>query len=263
MRRWRRARWLHMKAAQGKNTVNEMVEHFTGWILEAGGPLGRVLSRGLACARRRHACEATDAVFPLPMLPPSGHPKVFCAKGLASAGRAWVNVIIAALNLLHAGSEEGAVCSSSPTAAHSRIHEQLCESVSGFLGELSDWPSDTEIREFLRLSEGHLPSSGAALPLGELGGVPPSAAEVSVSEVLRKSHPELARQAEEPTSLLFPPPLRPESVRKPHALLHKTYAKYVLRNVQVGLQRLAPVRSVFKHRGRPLVGGFRLVQVSY
>ena len=98
MRRWRRARWLHMKATQGKNTVNEMVEHFTGWILEAGGPLGRVLSRGLACARRRHACEATDAVFPLPLLPPLGHPKVFCAKGLASAGRAWVNVIIAALN---------------------------------------------------------------------------------------------------------------------------------------------------------------------
>ena len=26
-----------MKAAQGKNTVNEMVEHFTGWILEGGG----------------------------------------------------------------------------------------------------------------------------------------------------------------------------------------------------------------------------------
>ena len=174
VRRWRRARWLHMKAARGKNTVNEMVELFFGWILEAGGPLGRVLSRGLASARRRQACEATGAVFPLPMLPPLGHPKYFRSKGLASAGRAWVNVITAALNLFHAGSEEGAVCSSSPTAAHSRIHEQLCESLSGFLGEVSDWPSDSEIRELLRLSEGYLPSSGAALLLGELGGVPPS-----------------------------------------------------------------------------------------
>ena len=88
--------------------------------------------------------------------------------------------------------------------------------------------------------------------------MPPSAAEVSVSEVLRKSYPELARQAEEPTSLLFPPLLRLESVRKPHALSHKMCAKYVLRKVQVGLQRLAPVRSVFKHRGRPLVGDLAL-----
>ena len=87
-----------MQATLGKNTVNEIVEHFIGRVLEAGGPLGRVLSKGLASARRRHACEATDAVFPLPMLPPSGHPEVFRAKGSASAGKAWVNVIIAALN---------------------------------------------------------------------------------------------------------------------------------------------------------------------
>ncbi len=108
MRRWRRARWLGEKAAPGTIAVNEMAEKFAGWVLEAGGPLGRVLGGGLTNARRRRACEATDAVFPLPMLPPLGAPKAFGAKGLASAGRAWVNVIIAALNLLHAGAEEGA-----------------------------------------------------------------------------------------------------------------------------------------------------------
>eukprot|EP00972_Heterocapsa_arctica_P098732 14570009-Heterocapsa_arctica.AAC.1 len=102
---------------------------------------------GLAAVSRPAACESVDSVFPLPLLPVRRLPGVSSAAGLAEAVRCWVNMILAALNILYAGGEEG-TCWSPPSAAHRRIHAPLCTTVAGFLGEVSVWPSLPKLTTF-------------------------------------------------------------------------------------------------------------------
>ena len=106
------------------------------------------------------------------------------------------------------------------------------------------------------------PAATAALPLGSLGGVPPSAVDVPLQTVLQDSAPLLARQSVEPSLLLLPASRRPGAVRRPAKLLAKTYPALVRRNIKVGLQRLAPRRKVWRHNGRLLEGGAFAVYTS-
>ena len=83
-------------------------------------------------------------------------------------------------------------------------HQQLAARVADFVGDVSEWPSDSEIDEYLNLAEGYEPKAGTAVPLGDLGGVPPTASDVDLASILRESDPEMADQVLYPDKLLLP-----------------------------------------------------------
>eukprot|EP00972_Heterocapsa_arctica_P114021 16440313-Heterocapsa_arctica.AAC.1 len=65
------------------------------------------------------------------------------------------------------------------------------------------------MNEHLRQTDGYAPKVDTAIPLGELGGVPPLAADVPLSRILQRHLSGLSRQVEEPSELLLPPRSRP------------------------------------------------------
>ena len=172
-----------------------------------------------------------------------------------AAVRAWTSAIIACVNLLYYGPREVKASPFLPSAAQTRVHSVLVKRVSDFVGEIGSWPTQSEIQNYFNLSEGYATSGGNAVPLGELGGVPPSAADVDTAGVLDTYNPQLAAQVREPSLLLLPPRERPLTLRRPCRLLHTSYPKLVRTNVRVGLQKLMPRRSIWKHHGRPVIGG--------
>eukprot|EP00971_Amphidinium_carterae_P286189 5682629-Amphidinium_carterae.1 len=67
--------------------------------------------------------------------------------------------------------------------------------------------------------------------------------------------PFLARQIIHPRDLLLRPSERPSVLLPTHSMLAPSYRKLVERNVTVGLQKLVPMGKVWKHHGKPLIGG--------
>eukprot|EP00972_Heterocapsa_arctica_P083436 12294601-Heterocapsa_arctica.AAC.1 len=79
--------------------------------------------------------------------------------------------------MLYAGGEDSAPRSGSPSTSQRRILQGLYSGVLSFFEGAPAWPSQTSINEHLRQTEGYAPKVDTALPLGELGGVPPLAAD--------------------------------------------------------------------------------------
>ena len=168
--------------------------------------------------------------------PCSGSPVALCRCGSrtylvilvgtrSSATVPWLGRIL----LLHASTVflyrdvETVVCLQAWSAARTRMLLNICQGVVSFLRAAGGWPSEAEIQSCLRQQEGYSPSSGAAVPIGDRGGVPASAADVSLSEVLADTHAVAAEQAREPTALLLPPARKLHILEKLYARVHRTY----------------------------------------
>ena len=266
MRAWQRLRRRWLAQGGAPQGAGEVVSEVGEWLAAGGGPIGRVVrAAGLAAQRPLPGGKSPPSVFPIPFI---------CMrtalKGIQPESRripvrqevTWVNIIIAYLNMLYAGHEDGAVSRSQPSAAQNRIHAGLRESVTSFLGEGAPWPKTESIHECLRLSDQYAGGKATARALGMKGGVPPCAADVDLFEALHSSRPDVARQVREPTELLLPPSERPHKLPRPYINVEDTYPEFVARNVAVGLQTLAPESRVWRHAGKPLISGVFAVKKS-
>eukprot|EP00974_Lingulodinium_polyedra_P013406 1297793-Lingulodinium_polyedra.AAC.1 len=90
---------------------------------------------------------------------------------------------------MHAGPGGQTVDPAAPSRAHLRVHGVVLRAASPFLDGLGGWPSEEQIQKALKLGAGYRPSPTTAVPLGEAGGVPPTAAEAPLAEVFARSHP--------------------------------------------------------------------------
>ena len=191
-------------------------------LVTAGGPIGRILRMaGRAALRPLPGGEAPPNIFPIPFIS-----MISALRGVKPTSRresvrfevTWVNIIIAYLNMLYAGYEEGAVNRRQPSAAQRRVHAGLRDSVSAFLGEGVPWPESATIHESLRLSDQYAGGKATARALGMKGGVPPRAADVDLFQALHASRPDVARQVREPNALLLPPSERPRKLPWPYKI---------------------------------------------
>ena len=145
----------------------------------------------------------------------------------------------------------GEVLSSLPPNAVSRLVCSLAW--KSMMVELK--PLDLlEVQEFLKHSQ-HYAGGGVAVPLGDRGGVPSSAATVDLPALFEKHHPLYARQVVDPSSLLLPSRLRPHRVKRGHTWLHKSYPMLVKKNLKTGLHLLKRESQVAKHRGALCLAG--------
>ena len=257
VRRWRHAwRRRRQEHPTGYVTLHDDISQVHQCFFDAGGPIGRLLRKGIASRPRLTPGIAVDFPLPLPLVRVRDLPVA-----LRRAGRArdtcvkWTNLIVVSINLMHAGREEFSTRASTPSAAQARMLIGLYRAVHVFVRDASHWPTGDEIRECLRVTSGYAPEGGAAVPLGDRGGVPAAAATVSVSQLLQDSHPAVAEQCRFPAALLLPPELRPPKLKRCYARLHASYPKLVARNCAAGLQRLVPGSRVWHHRGKRMVGG--------
>lgn len=223
---------------------------------EAGGPIGLILRKGLGPRVALELGRAVDRPIPLPMLRVADLPRRFRrASELRNGAIAWTNLIVACVKLLYCWHAETAVCARAPPAAQTRMLLNIHGIVVSFLRAAGPWPSEAEIQACLRQKDGHQPSGGAAVPIGDRGGVPSSAADVSLVDVLEDTHPAAAEQARSPTALLLPPAERPQRLKKPYSRLHRTYPDLVRHNCKAGLQRLVGPNKVWKHKGKRVASG--------
>ena len=160
------------------------------------------------------------------------------------------NIVQSVLNMLH-GSYH--LDSKFVTAAQKRVQTRVRSSLDSMLVELK-LLDDENIREFLKHRQ-HYAGGGVAIPLGERGGVPASAATVDLKTQFEGRFPEFARQVEEPSALLLPSRLRPKLIKKGHTWLHRSYPNLVRRNVKAGLHQLKKPSQVAKHRGKLCLTG--------
>ena len=153
-----------------------------------------------------------------------------------------------------ASSEEGSCTIFPPGAAQRRVHSIVFSHALDFLKGCGEWPGRDEIQTYLRQADDYMVSRSGTVPLGELGGVPTSAADVDVEGLLSKTHPKLAQNVAEPRSLLLAPSARPRTLRRTHVSVAATYPRYVAKTCKAGLQRLVHGSKVWKHRGKLQVG---------
>ena len=260
-RRWRHSwrRWRQTRPS-GHTTVGQNVRAFYRCFVESGGPVGRLLRRGHGKRIPLSPGVAVDEVLPLPLLRRSDLPRA--SRCEPQAAIAWTNLVVVTINLLHSGREEGAHCTHAPSAAQMRMLLGIHQDIDGFFREAPRWPTDSEIKEYLCQSSSYRPACGAAVPLGDRGGVPASAADINVSEVLADFRPEVAEQARNPRILLLPPSKRPARCKRPHSRLADSYPRLVRRNCAAGLQRLVQGKHVWKHNGKRMVAGTFGIQKS-
>ena len=199
---------------------------------------------------------AVDRPLPLPLLRVADLPRAQRRSGeLRDSALAWSNLTIVSLNWMHSDREELATCTHAPSAAQARVLLSIFSDANNVLSAAPRWPTEVEIRDCLRCTSNYVPGGGAAVPLGDRGGVPTSAADVSVADLLAESKTEVAKQARDPSSLLLRPCARPKRLANSFSRLHSSHPSLVQRNCKAGLQRLVRGRHVWKHNGKRLVGG--------
>ena len=226
-------------------------------MVSAGGHLGRMLQKYSGRQKPRPMGVADDEIFPLPLMFPASLPsrgrsrlRVRRRNSICSH----VNVCIVALNWLFAGKEGGSM--TKPSAVQQRIHSVIFGAVDGFLRSGSSASGEAGISTFLRESQhAYWTAGGHCLPLGLKAGVPDKAAVVDLHNVLQNFDKTIANQVIHPGELLLPRHLRPRKLPRPFCKLDGTYAEYVKRNCKAGLQKLKPLKTIFKIKGRPLYSG--------
>eukprot|EP00971_Amphidinium_carterae_P115155 2280884-Amphidinium_carterae.1 len=117
------------------------------------------------------------------------------------------------------------------------------------------WASQDEIHEVMRVVDGYVPKTSLAEPLGERGGVPDFAGAVDTHAVLSTINSAMAKQVLCPKMLLLRKALRPKRLLRTSAMLDGTYKRFVLKMATVGLQKLVRPSRVWKHNGKPMIGG--------
>ena len=246
---------LFDQAGDGEMSFAKMMGQLSGVCMRAGGGLGLALRGGLNGSRQKLAPGISPTrIFPLP-LPRASE---LLGAGLADFNDdmlAWLNLTLAAINLLQGGRAEDCWTRLAPSAAQRRIWLSVGRRVQEFEIDAGSWPTLGQIRDLLRLDASYEVRAGGSLPLGTRGGVPPRAGAVDLAGVLEKRFPELAAQVREPKLLLLRARERPKKIRQPFVRLDVTYKDLVYRNVSSGLQRLVPESAVWKHAGRTLKGG--------
>lgn len=157
----------------------------------AGGPLGDILRRGLGPRRPILAGRAVDHPLPPPLLRNPDVPRRLrrTSADLHAGALSWTNLIVAGVNLLYSGRAETAVCLQFPSAAQTRMLLNIYSIVVSFVRADGPWPTEAEIKTCLRHDDGYQPSGRVVVAIGDRGGVPTSAADVPLSEVLAVSHP--------------------------------------------------------------------------
>ena len=101
-------------------------------------------------------------------------------------------MLIMILNYLYTGDVETAGTFSSPSLPQRRVRIQLCLSVAVFVSADISLPSDAEIRTYLHLGMDYCAMPSSSVALGERGGVPLTAADVDIENILAERRPELA-----------------------------------------------------------------------
>ena len=219
------------------------------WNLGASqSKLKRNLEFGVGFRKDHDRGYSLQHVFPLPPMINKGKVEKYDMGDLSAGDHLLVargcNIVQALLNMLYGGCGGR---STFVTAAQHRVQTRLR---SGWESMMVDFkPQDLgEIQEFLKHSR-HYAGGGVAIPLGERGGVPASAATVDLQSLFQHDHPQFAQQVMEPSALLLPSRLRPRRVKRGHTWLHKSYPMLVRKNVKTGLHVLKRESQVAKHRG--------------
>lgn len=246
-----------MRALAAGNSCASVLDILSDMISADDGHLGRMIRNFSGKQKSRPLGVAGDEIFPLPLMFPSPLPRKGRSR-LRTRRRnsliSHVNICIVAFNWLYAGKEGGSLLS--PSAVQRRIHAVICEAVDSFLRSGSSASGEAEISGFLRESQhAYWTAGGHCLPLGLRAGVPEKAAVVDLHNILQKFDSALAKQIIHPGELLLPPRLRPRKLPRPFCKLDGTYGEYVKRNCKAGLQKLKPLKTIFKIKGKPLFSG--------
>ena len=193
-------------------------------------------------------------VFPLPPLVNKGGVEQYTMGSMSTGDHLTLvrgcNIVQSVLNMLHGGYHSDVKF---VTAAQKRVQARVWAGLESMLMNFKPLEEDT-IQEFLKHRQ-HYAGGGVAIPLGERGGVPASAATVDLRECFEGSFPEFAKQVEEPSSLLLPSRLRPKLIKRGHTWLHRSYPNLVRKNVKAGLHQLKKPSQVAKHRGKLCITG--------
>lgn len=246
-----------LKSLQAGGNSSKLFEILFQTIEDGSGVLSRMLRSFSGKQTAREVGMASDKVFPLPLiaferLPTRGRSRERIAK--RNSFNRHVNICIVAMNWLYAGCESGTRLG--PSAVQLRIHKVISDLVANFLRSGSTTCGDHLIREFLRESQhAYWTVGGHCLPLGLKAGVPDKAAVVDLHRVLSKFDKKLAQQIEHPGELLLPRHARPARLPRPFCKLSDSYPEYVKRNCRAGLQKLKPLKTIYKVKGKPLFSG--------
>ena len=246
-----------VRALAAGNSCASVLDILSDMISADDGHLGRMIRNFSGKQKSRPLGVAGDEIFPLPLMFPSPLPRKGRSR-LRTRRRnsliSHVNICIVAFNWLYAGKEGGSLLS--PSAVQRRIHAVIFEAVDSFLRSGSSTSGEAEISGFLRESQhAYWTTGGHCLPLGLRAGVPEKAAVVDLHNILQKFDIALAKQIIHPGELLLPPRLRPRKLPRPFCKLDGTYGEYVKRNCKAGLQKLKPLKTIFKIKGKPLFSG--------
>jgi len=202
-----------------------------------------------------------DELFPLPLreisrLPASGRGRLRVR--LRRPILEWTNVVLATLNVQHAGGE--AYCLNAPSAAQSRMLCRVEGDVQAFLREaftlkVEAVGGEASLKEFVHLTLASYDRFGYIMPLDARAGVPDSAARVDTESVLRRHYPHLADCAHDPSQVLFDSTGMPASLPRPFIRVGKDYDLLVSRFLSVGLQEMRSKKRVVHFSGKPVYAG--------
>ena len=236
-----------------------LIESFALECLTSGGAFGgsfrQVRQRGLAA---RGFGQTSDCIFPLPLVGPAvvgrrGRQRQRAQRRLSCMNS--MNLVITLVNHLYTGGGQRAVAIYEATAAQARVLSSMYQRLRTFLRDVPSVSGEEFVCKYLRESPGYETwDRGACLPLGETAGVPAVAAGVDLAKVLATDAPLVAEQILHPSALLLPKRDRPRAPR-PFMRLAASYPAYVQRCVKAGLQKLLPLRKIYKVKGRPLLSG--------
>ena len=166
-----------------------------------------------------------------------------------------MNLVITLVNHLYTGGGQRAVAIYEATAAQARVLSSMYQRLRTFLRDVPSVSGEEFVCKYLRESPGYETwDRGVCLPLGETAGVLAVAAGVDLANVLATDAPLVAEQILHPSALLLPKRDRPRAPR-PFMKLAASYPAFVQRCVKAGLQKLLPLRKIYKVKGRPLLSG--------
>ena len=207
----------------------------------------------------RRPGHSDEVVFPVPVMSVgfvrAWGEELGIREELWGVCRSWANLLVTALNVLHAG--RGCLGTRQPTAAQKRVQRVQLDTARCFFGEGFPWPEEAEVTE---QSRRHLdydadPNGGRVLELSDRGGIPPRAGLVNLETVLDGEAPQAVAQLRDPTLLLLPVAKRPVTLKRPFVRVARDYVQFVHRCVDAGLMGCVKPDQVWTHGSKKLYAG--------
>jgi hypothetical protein len=225
-----------------------------------GGPFSDMLRRSAAVRLvKLEPGVSPEHVFPIPTLRRLPGLKLLVSGidvgSFAAAQVCLANLRLSILNFLYFDSAWGFVASHEPSEAQRRLQRFALKAAGVFFDDGLPWPDEAEIKSQLRHRFLYSGSGEMTRLLGLRCGIPAAATQVDLAGALDEFHPVLARQVCQPTALLLPRRARPSHLKRPYAHVDSSYPQLVQLTVASRLQVLAPKRSVWKHKRKPLING--------